>query len=74
VAVPDEKWGETPCAVIELKDGMTATPEELSAFCRTRLAGFKVPRRFMFEPIPKTATGKVQKFQLRAELRASNRS
>jgi fatty-acyl-CoA synthase len=74
VAVPDEKWGETPCAVIELKDGMTATPEELTAFCRTRLAGFKVPRRFVFEPIPKTATGKVQKFQLRAELRASNRS
>ncbi len=74
VAVPDEKWGETPCAVIELKDGMTATPEELSAFCRARLAGFKVPRRFVFEPIPKTATGKVQKFQLRAELRASNRS
>jgi fatty-acyl-CoA synthase len=74
VAVPDEKWGETPCAVIELKDGMTTTPEELSAFCRARLAGFKVPRRFVFEPIPKTATGKVQKFQLRAELRASNRS
>ncbi|MFC1458621.1 AMP-binding protein [Microvirga arabica] len=74
VAVPDEKWGETPCAVIELKDGMTATPEELTAFCRARLAGFKVPRRFVFEPIPKTATGKVQKFQLRAELRASNRS
>ncbi|MBD2749366.1 AMP-binding protein [Microvirga sp. BT688] len=71
VAVPDEKWGETPCAVIELKDGMTATPEELTAFCRARLAGFKVPRRFMFEPIPKTATGKVQKFQLRAELRTS---
>jgi fatty-acyl-CoA synthase len=74
VAAPDEKWGETPCAVIELKDGMTATPEELTAFCRARLAGFKVPRRFVFEPIPKTATGKVQKFQLRAELRASNRS
>jgi fatty-acyl-CoA synthase len=74
VAVPDEKWGETPCAVIEMKDGMTATPEELTAFCRARLAGFKVPRRFVFEPIPKTATGKVQKFQLRAELRASNRS
>jgi fatty-acyl-CoA synthase len=72
VAVPDEKWGETPCAVIELKDGMTARPEELTAFCRARLASFKVPRRFVFEPIPKTATGKVQKFQLRAELRASN--
>jgi len=74
VAVPDEKWGETPCAVIELKDGMTATSEELTAFCRTRLAGFKVPRIFVFQAIPKTATGKVQKFQLRAELRASERS
>jgi fatty-acyl-CoA synthase len=74
VAMPDEKWGETPCAVIELKDGMTATPEELTAFCRTRLAGFKVPRMFVFQAIPKTATGKVQKFQLRAELRAPDRS
>jgi len=74
VAVPDEKWGETPCAVIELKEGMSATPEELAAYCRTRLAGFKVPRRFVFEPIPKTATGKVQKFQLRAELRDADRS
>jgi fatty-acyl-CoA synthase len=74
VAVPDEKWDETPCAVIELKDGMTAMPEELTDFCRARLAGFKVPRKFVFEPIPKTATGKVQKFQLCAELRASNRS
>jgi fatty-acyl-CoA synthase len=53
---------------------MTAMPEELTAFCRARLAGFKVPRKFVFEPIPKTTTGKVQKFQLRAELRASNRS
>ncbi|MXQ14300.1 AMP-binding protein [Microvirga makkahensis] len=74
IAVPDEKWGETPCAVVELKDGMTATSEELTAFCRTRLAGFKIPRMFLFQPIPKTATGKVQKFQLRAQLRDADRS
>ncbi len=74
VAVPDEKWGETPCAVIELKEGTSATPEELTVFCRSRLAAFKVPRMFLFQTIPKTATGKVQKYQLRAELRASDRS
>jgi fatty-acyl-CoA synthase len=71
VAAPDDKWGEIPCAFIELKDGITSTPEELTAFCRTRLASFKIPRRFMFQSIPKTATGKVQKFQLRSELRSS---
>src|SRR5829696_8374112 len=71
VAAPDDKWGEIPCAFIELKDGMTSTPEDLTAFCRTRLAGFKIPRKFVFQSIPKTATGKVQKFQLRSELRSS---
>ncbi|MFD0466428.1 hypothetical protein ACFQY9_37355 [Microvirga aerilata] len=71
VAAPDDKWGEIPCAFIELKDGMTSTPEDLTAFCRTRLAGFKIPRKFVFRSIPKTATGKVQKFQLRSELRSS---
>jgi len=74
VAVPDEKWGETPCAFIELKEGVAPTPEELAAFCRERLAGFKVPRQFVFQSIPKTATGKVQKFQLRAELRNPDKS
>jgi fatty-acyl-CoA synthase len=72
VAAPDDKWGEIPCAFIELKDGMTSTPEELAAFCRTRLAGFKIPRKFVFQSIPKTATGKVQKFQLRTELRSTD--
>ncbi len=69
VAVADEKWGEIPCACIELKPGAAPPPEaELQAFCRARLASFKVPRRFVFRELPKTATGKIQKFQLRLAL------
>ncbi len=69
VAVADEKWGEVPVACLELKPGQEPPPEvELTAFCRDRLAHFKVPRRFVFRELPKTATGKIQKFQLRAEL------
>jgi fatty-acyl-CoA synthase len=72
VAAPDPKWGEVPCAFIELKPGV-APPraDDLTAFCRERLAGFKVPKRFVFRELPKTATGKIQKFALRAELTAS---
>ena len=65
VAKPDEKWGETPCAFVELKPGETATEEEIIAHCRDRLAHFKCPRHVIFGPLPKTATGKIQKFQLR---------
>jgi fatty-acyl-CoA synthase len=65
VAQPDEKWGETPCAFIELKPDSTLTAEELRAFCRERLAHFKVPKTFVFREIPKTSTGKIQKFVLR---------
>jgi len=65
IAQSDPKWGEIPCAFIELKPGATTTPEELQAFCRDKLAGFKIPRRFIFQEIPKTATGKIQKFMLR---------
>lgn len=65
VAAPHPKWGETPVAFIELKPGAEAAPEELEAFCRERLAGFKRPRRFLFRELPKTATGKVRKFELR---------
>ena len=65
VARPDEKWGETPCAFIELKPGRTATAEELTQWCRDRLAGFKCPRHFVFTDLPKTSTGKIQKFVLR---------
>ena len=69
VARPDAKWGETPCAFVTLKDGCAATAEELASFCRGRLAGFKVPRTFVFGPLPKTATGKIQKYLLRVQAR-----
>jgi fatty-acyl-CoA synthase len=65
VAKPDEKWGETPCAFVELKPGQTATAEELTAWCKKNLAGYKVPRTIVFAEIPKTSTGKIQKFKLR---------
>lgn len=69
VAKPDEKWGETPCAFIELKPGLTANPDptELITWCRDRLAHFKAPRHVVFREIPKTSTGKIQKFKLRDE-------
>lgn len=65
VARPDEKWGETPCAFVTLKTGRDATAEEIIAFCRDHLAGFKIPRTVVFGPLPKTSTGKIQKFVLR---------
>ena len=65
VARPDEKWGETPCAFVELKPGATATEAEIIAWCRSQLAGYKVPRMVVFTEIPKTSTGKIQKFKLR---------
>jgi fatty-acyl-CoA synthase len=65
VAKPDDKWGETPCAFVELKAGATLTAEEVVAHCRKHLAGFKVPRAVVFGELPKTSTGKIQKFELR---------
>ena len=65
VAKEDDKWGEVPCAFVELKPGTEATGDELIAFVRGRLAGFKTPKRVVFEELPKTSTGKIQKFQLR---------
>jgi fatty-acyl-CoA synthase len=65
VAKPDEKWGETPCAFVELKSGASATAEELIAWCRSHLAAYKCPRHVVFAEIPKTSTGKLQKFKLR---------
>jgi fatty-acyl-CoA synthase len=65
VAKADEKWGETPCAFVELKPGKTATAEEIIAWCTQNLARFKVPRHVIFAEIPKTSTGKIQKFKLR---------
>ncbi len=65
VAMPHERWGETPCAYIELVDGEKVTSVELRDWCRKNLASFKVPTEFRFEPIPKTSTGKIQKYALR---------
>ena len=65
VAKPDPKWGETPVAYIELRAGATATAEDIIAHCRAHLAGFKVPKTIVFSEIPKTSTGKIQKFELR---------
>src|SRR6516162_1693119 len=70
VAKPDEKWGETPCAFVELKPGSSASAEELIAWCRTHLAGYKCPRHVVFAEIPKTSTGKLQKFKLRDAAKA----
>jgi fatty-acyl-CoA synthase len=65
VAKPDPRWGETPCAFVELKTGATATAADLIAHCKLHLAGFKVPRAIEFVELPKTSTGKIQKFELR---------
>ncbi len=65
VAMPDEKWGEVPCAFVEVKESSSATEQDLIAFCRERLAGFKCPKKVVFEELPKTSTGKIQKFELR---------
>lgn len=69
VALPDDKWGEVPCAFIELNSDFEATADELQSWCRERLAGFKVPKQFVFEAIPRTSTGKIQKFELRKKVR-----
>jgi fatty-acyl-CoA synthase len=65
VAKPDTTWGEVPCAFVELKDGTSATEDEIIGFVRQRLAGFKTPKRVVFCDLPKTSTGKIQKFELR---------
>ena len=70
VAKPDEKWGEVPCAFVELKPGTEVTEADLIAHCRERLAGFKTPKAVVFEELPKTSTGKIQKFELRARIKA----
>ncbi len=70
VAKPDDKWGEVPCAFVELKDGTAPQPDEIIAFCRAKLAGFKTPKIIVFGELPKTSTGKIQKFELREKARA----
>lgn len=69
VARPDEKWGETPVAVVELRDGAKVTEAELIAFCRENLTHYKCPRSIVFDELPKTSTGKIQKFRLREHVR-----
>jgi fatty-acyl-CoA synthase len=68
VAKPDAKWGEVPCAFIELKDGARATEAQIIAFCREHIPGFKTPKAVVFGTIPKTSTGKIQKFLLRSQV------
>jgi fatty-acyl-CoA synthase len=65
VAKPDDKWGETPCAFVELKPGTNVSSDDLMQWCRKHLAGYKCPRHVVFAEIPKTSTGKIQKFKLR---------
>ena len=72
VARPDPKWGETPLAFVELKSGVTVSAAELIGHCRSLLAAYKVPREVRFEDIPKTSTGKIQKFVLRQRARSTS--
>ena len=68
VAKPDSKWGEVPCAFVELKEGAKATEADIIAFCRSQMSGFKTPKAVVFGTIPKTSTGKIQKFLLRNQV------
>ena len=71
VAKPDPKWGEVPCAFVELKDNASASEAEIIAFCRNQMSGFKTPKAVVFGPIPKTSTGKIQKFVLRDQVHSA---
>jgi fatty-acyl-CoA synthase len=71
VAQPDPKWGETPCAFVELKEGASATAAEIIEFCRARMARFKAPKTVIFGALPRTSTGKIQKFLLRDRARST---
>ena len=70
VAKPDAKWGETPVAFVELRDNSAIQPHDLQTHCRAHLAGFQCPSHFILESIPKTSTGKVEKFKLRERLKS----
>ncbi len=65
VAMPDEKWGETPCAFVTLRDGAAVGEQEIIDYCRDNMARFKAPSKVVFGELPKTSTGKIQKFELR---------
>ena len=68
---PRKTWHERPCAFVELKDGAKATEAEIIAFCRSHMSGFKTPKAVVFGPIPKTSTGKIQKFMLRTHVESA---
>jgi fatty-acyl-CoA synthase len=72
VAQPDTKWGETPCAFIELKPDASVTEDEIIEHCRARLARYKAPKTVVFGPLPKTSTGKIQKFVLRERVKSTS--
>jgi len=72
VAKPDEKWGESPCAFVELAPNQKATEDEIIKFCRETLAGFKIPKKIVFGELPKTSTGKIKKFELRNKAKELN--
>src|SRR5258706_10645732 len=72
VAMPDAKWGETPCAFVELKANTKITEKEIIDFCREHLARFKAPRAVVFGELPKTSTGKIQKFMLREKAKSAS--
>ena len=68
-AKPDEKWGETPCAFVELIEDKFVEEKDIIDFCRETLAGFKLPKKVIFCELPKTSTGKIQKFELRKKVK-----
>jgi len=70
--MPDAKWGETPCAFVELKAGAKVSDKEIVEFCRERMARFKAPRAVVFGELPKTSTGKIQKFVLRQQAKSAS--
>ncbi|HZW72113.1 MAG TPA: acyl-CoA synthetase, partial [Caldimonas sp.] len=72
VAQPDPKWGETPCAFVEVKPGAQVSEEDLIEHCRRHLARFKAPKRVIFGELPKTSTGKIQKFVLREKAKSTS--
>jgi fatty-acyl-CoA synthase len=72
VAQPDARWGEVPCAFVELKEGAALEREELATHCRKFLPGFKMPKKFVFGALPKTSTGKIQKFLLRQQAKSAS--
>jgi fatty-acyl-CoA synthase len=72
VAMPDDKWGETPCAFVELKQDTKISEREIIDFCREHLAKFKAPRAVVFGELPKTSTGKIQKFVLREKAKSAS--